>query len=150
MIVSYIKQSMKVILAFVLLVITGIQANSQCEKRVIWHASKADMFDVNGNLLQSKEGIIVFETDSQKVSLNFKESTEAGLEGMVIKKTCDWKEPFKNGKTVYHTPVSIDGKTSNAIFTLEAKEGKIVLSVEIEIMDGKKLLIYIDNYEEVK
>jgi len=141
---------MKVILAFVMLLVTVLQANSQCDKKVVWHASKADMFDAKGNLLQSKEGIIIFETDSQKVSLNFKESTEAGIEGIVMKKICEWKEPFKNGKAIYHTPVSIDGKTSNAIFTLEAKEGKTVLSVEIEIMDGKKFLIYIDSYEEVK
>lgn len=141
---------MKVILAFGMLLISGLQAKSQCEKKVLWHASKADMVDTKGSLLQSKAGIIIFETDPQKVSLNFKESTEEGLEGIVLKKTCDWKEPFKNGKAVYNTTVSIDGKTSNAIFTLDAKEGKIVLWVEIEIMDGKKFLVYIDSYEEVK
>jgi hypothetical protein len=139
---------MKVIFVFVMLLVTGLQSKSQCDKKVVWHASKADMFDIKGNLLQSKEGVIIFETDSQKVSLNFKESAEAGLEGIVMKKTCDWKEPFKNGKAAYNTTVSIDGKTSNAFFTLEAKEGKILLSVEIEIMDGKKFVIYLDSYEE--
>ena len=141
---------MKVILAFLILLVTGLQAKSQCDKKVVWHASKANMFDTKGNLLQSKEGIIIFETDRQNVSLNFKETSEAGLAGIIMKKTCDWKEPFKNGKAVYHTTVSIDGKTSNAMFTLEANEGKTVLSVEIEIMDGKKFVINMDSYEETK
>jgi hypothetical protein len=141
---------MKIILAFVMLVVTGMQANSQCDKKTVWHASKADMVDASGNLLQRKEAVIIFETDSQKLSLSFKESAEAGLEGTVKEKTCDWKEPFKNGKTVYHTTVSIDGRTSNASFTVEAKEAKIVLTIEIEIMNGKKFLIYIDSFEEVK
>ena len=141
---------MKIILAFVMLVATGLQAKSQCDKKVVWHASKVDMIDTKGNLLQNKEGMILFETDPQKLSLSFKESTEEGLEGMVKAKSCEWKEPFRNGKSNYNTTVTIDGRSSNAIFTLEAKESKIVLTVEIEIMEGRKFQVYIDNYEEIK
>ena len=141
---------MKVIIAIVVLFFTGLQANSQCENKVTWYASKADMVDASGSVLQTKEGVIILETGPQKVSLSFRESTEAGLEGIVKEKICDWKEPFKNGKTVYRTTVSIDGRTSNASFTLEATEGKILLSVEIESMAGKKFLVYINRYEESK
>jgi hypothetical protein len=140
----------KTILAFVILFITGLQAMAQCDKKVTWQASKADMFDAKGNLLQSKEGIITVETDPQKITVSFKESPEDGLEGTITEKTCDWKDAFKNGKTVYHTTVYVDGKNSNAIFTVEAKDGKITISVEIEIMEGRKFVIYVDTFEEVK
>ena len=111
---------------------------------------KAEMVDATGTLLDSKGGNIIVETDPQKITLTFKESTEDGLEGTVKGKTCDWKEAFKNGKTVYQTNVSVDGKTSNAIFTVEAKDDKITISLEITMMEGKKFVIYIDKYEEIK
>ena len=46
--------------------------------------------------------------------------------------------------------VSIDGTLSNATFTLEARDGKITLSMVAEAMADKKYLIYIDRYSEVK
>jgi hypothetical protein len=33
---------------------------------------------------------------------------------------------------------------------VEAKDGKITLSLEIEARQGRKFLIYIDRYEEAK
>ena len=141
---------MKILLIFIMICITGSQAKSQCDKKVIWHASKAEMVDATGTLLNSKGGNIIVETDPQKITLTFKESTEDGLEGTVKGKTCDWKEAFKNGKTVYQTNVSVDGKTSNAIFTVEAKDDKITISLEITMMGGKKFVIHIDKYEEIK
>lgn len=140
---------MKTILAFFILFVTSLPAISQCDRKVTWYASKGDMLDANGTLLDSREDSIFLETDAQKITLRFK-SDQNALEGTIKEKACDWKEPFKNGKTVYQTTVSIDGRTSNAIFTVEAKEQKITLSLTIEEMKDKKFLIYIDRYEEAK
>ena len=140
---------MKTILISFILFVTSLQAISQCDKKVIWYASKGDMFDAHGTRLDTREDSIFLETDPQKITLRFK-SDQNSLEGTVKEKTCDWKEPFRNGKTVYHTTVSIDGRTSNAIFTVEARDRKITLSLDIEDMKDKKFLIYIDRYEEVK
>ena len=133
-----------------MILLTGLQGISQCDKKIKWNATKADMFDAKGTLLESKAAAILVETDQQKISISFKESAEDGLEGPIKEKTCDWKEAFKNGKTIYHTVVNIDGKTSNAVFTIEAKDGKITVLVDIEMMEGRKFLIYIDTYEEIK
>jgi len=140
---------MKAILVFFILLVTSLQAISQCNKKVTWYAAKGDMLDANGGVLDSKQDSIFLETDPQKITLRFK-SDQNQLEGTVKEKTCDWKEPFKNGKTVYHTTVSLDGNLSNAIFTVEARDGKITLLLEIEAREGRKFLIYIDRYEETK
>lgn len=139
---------MKAILMSILFV-TSLQAISQCDKKVTWYASKGDMFDATGTLLDSKVDSIFLETDPQRITLRFK-SDQKSLEATVREKSCEWKEPFKNGKTVYHTTVSIDGNSSNAIFTVEARNGKVTLSLDIEAMAEKKFLIYIDRYEEAK
>ena len=140
---------MKTILIFFLLVGASLQAISQCDKKVTWYGSKGDMVDASGTLLDTKIDSIFLETDPQKIMLRFK-SDQNMLEGIVKEKTCDWKEPFRNGKTVYQADVSIDGNPSNATFTLEAREGKITLSLDIEIRQGRKFIIYIDRYEEAK
>lgn len=140
----------KIIIALAVILLTGFHGISQCDKKMKWHATKADMVDGKGNLLDSKAATIVVETDQQKISVSFKESAEDGLEGPIKEKICDWKEAFKNGKTIYHTTVNVDNKTSNATFTMEAKDGKITIFVDIEIMEGRKFIIYIDTYEEIK
>jgi hypothetical protein len=140
---------MKAILVFFILFVSGLQAISQCDKKVTWYGTKGEMFDASGTLLDTKEDSIFLETDPQKITLKFK-SDQKELEGTVTEKTCDWKEPFRNGKTVYHTSVSMDGTTSKAIFTVEAKDQKITLSLEIESMAGRKFLIYLDRYKEAK
>ena len=93
--------------------------------------------------------VFFFETDPQKITLRFK-ADQKTLEGTVKEKTCDWREPFRNGKTIYHASVTVDGTLSDAVFIVEAKEGKITLSLEIEARQGRKFLIYIDRYEEAK
>ena len=138
---------MKAILISILLFVTGLNAISQCDKKMTWYGSKGEMYDTSGTLLDTKVDSIFIETDPQKISVKFK-SDENSLEGTVKEKICDWKEPFRNGKTVYHTDVSIGGTPSNATFTLEATDGKITLSVVVEAMADKKYLIYIDRYAE--
>jgi hypothetical protein len=140
---------MKTILFFVMLVVTGIQANSQCDRKVYWYATKGEMYNTNGDLLDTKQDSIFFDTDPQKISLRFK-SDDKALEGTITEKNCDWKEPFRNGKTVYHAAVFVDGVNSNATFTVEAKDGKITLSLAMEARKERKFLIYIDSFKEVK
>ena len=140
---------MKTILVFLILFVASLQGISQCDKKVKWYGAKGEMLDANGTLLDTREDSIFLDTDPQKITLKFK-SDNKSLEGTVKEKTCDWKEPFKNGKSVYQTTVSVDGSFSNASFTVEAREGKITLLLVIEAMADKKFLIYIDRYEEAK
>ncbi len=112
------------------------------------------MLHTNGNLLDTKQDSIVLETDPQRITLTFKSGAKAfggkPLEAIVTEKSCNWKEPFRNGKTVYHATVSLDGNPGNAIFIIEAVDQHITLSLSIEARKERKFLIYIDRYEEAK
>lgn len=138
----------KIFLAFTFFVVS-LQAISQCDKKIKWYAAKGEMYDTNGALLDTKNDSIFLETDAQKISLRF-QSDNNDLEGIVKEKFCNWKEPFKDGKTIYHTTTLIDGQTSDATFTIEAKDGTTILWVEIEIRQGRKFKIYLYKYEEIK
>ena len=145
---------MKAILISLILLVASFQAISQCDKKVKWYASKGEMFDTNGTLLDTKYDSIILETDPQKITLTFKSGAKAfggkPLEAIVTEKSCHWKEPFRNGQTVYHGTVSLDGSPGNATFTIESIDQKITLSLSIEARKERKFLIYIDRYEEVK
>jgi hypothetical protein len=149
-IASYtINDPMKIFFFVAMLVITGIQANSQCDKKIKWSGAKGEMYNIDGTLLDTRTDSIFLEMTPGKITLMFQADNKA-LEGVVTEKVCDWKDPFKNGRSVYHATVEIDGQSSNATFTLEAKDQKILLTVEIDIRQGRKFVIYIDKYEELK
>lgn len=137
-----------IFLAFIFFV-AGLQAISQCDKKMKGYAIKGEMYDTNGGLLDTKNDSIFLETGPQKISLRF-QADNNDLEATVKEKICDWKEAFKNGKTIYHTMALIDGQTSDATFTIEAKDGNTILWVEIAIRQGRKFKIYLDKYEETK
>ena len=140
---------MKTFIAIIILVVTGIQANSQCDKKIKWSGAKGEMYDTNGGLLDTKLDSIFLETGPQKINLRF-QSDDKDLDGTITDKTCEWKEPFKNGRSVYHAMVNIEGAESKATFTIEGKDQKITLSVEIEARQGRRFVIYFDKYEEIK
>jgi len=133
----------------IMLVVTGIQANSQCDKKIKWSGAKGEMYNTDGGLLDTKHDSIFLETDNQKISLRF-QSDDKDLAGTITEKTCEWKQPFKNGRSVYHAIVNIEGVDSKATFTLDGKDQKIILTVEIEERKGVKFVIYFDKYEEIK
>lgn len=140
---------MKVFIAMIMLVVTGIHANAQCDKKIKWSGAKGEMYNTDGGLLDTKLDSIFFETDGKNITLTF-QSDDKSLEGTVTSKVCEWKEPFKNGRSVYNAIVNIDGVDSKATFTLVAKDQKVTLSVEIEERKGRRFLIYFDKYEEIK
>lgn len=141
---------MKIILSIILLVMTSIYANSQCDKKIKWSGSKGEMYDTNGGgLLDTKLDSIFLVTSAQKINLRF-QSDDKELEGSVTDNICDWKEPYKNGKSVYHANVNVDGLDSKATFVIEAKDGKTTLTVDIEQRQGRKFVIYFDKHEEIE
>ena len=140
---------MKIILPILILLVTSFQATCQCDKKITWYATKGDMLDASNNLLDTKTDSMFFETGTQNLILRSK-SDQNQLEGTITNRTCDWKDPFKTGKSIYHATVSLDGRDSNATFTLEAKDGKITLYVVVDALEGKKFRIYIDGYKEGK
>ena len=56
---------MKVFIVILLLVATGIEANSQCDKKIKWSGAKGEMYNTDGGLLDTKLDSIFFETSGK-------------------------------------------------------------------------------------
>jgi len=139
-----------IVLALAILLMTTLAGSGQCNRKVNWHAAKAELLDENGQVVDTKEGAILMTTDKSTIVVSIKDVPNQGMEGTITASNCDWKEVFKNGKTVYKAEmhrVNSDNN-SNGTFTIEAKDGKISILMEIEKMQGKKIRIPVDKYEE--
>jgi hypothetical protein len=139
-----------IILALVLVLFTSVASFAQCDKKIKWQAAKAELINENGDVEDTKEGGILITTDKKNVLLEMVENPGNKLEGTVTESTCEWKEAFKNGKTTLKaTLLERDGETSTGTITIEGKDGKLTITVEIEKMNGKKIRINVDKHEVI-
>jgi len=124
---------------------------AQCDKKVTWTASKGEFLDEAGNLQDTKDVKVFIQTSRQEIIIVHSDDESDTLRGKVKEITCDWKEPFKNGKITLKTDLTErSGEYANSIITIEAKDTHITILLHIEQPDGRKMQIRIpiDSYKE--
>lgn len=73
------------------------------------------------------------------------------MHGTIKSVSCEWKTPFKNGKTVLKAALEgQQGETMNLTITIEGKEGKIDFLAEMDENADEKISIVVDKFEEKK
>jgi len=136
-------------MAFATLVTSGLFA--QCDKKVTWTASKGEFLDEAGNLQDTKDVKVIVQTSKEEIILVHSDDESDTLKGKVREITCDWKEPFKNGKITLKTDLTErSGEYASSMITIEAKDAHITITIHIEQPDGRKVQIRIpvDSYKE--
>jgi hypothetical protein len=139
-----------IILAFAIVLLTSVSAFAQCDKKVKWQATKAEMLDQSGTVVDTKQGTINITTDSKNITLEIVENPGDKLEGTISEHSCDWKEAFKNGKTSFKANLNNpNGETAVGTFTIEGKDGKLTITMQLDRMDGKIVRIVVDKHEVI-
>ena len=129
----------------VALVVTGYTVKAQCNKTVEWSGSKMELVDNDGKVIAAMEDQVKAVISKTEVTL-FKGGGDESIGGKITSSTCNWTEPFKTGSSVIKADIiGRQGEIKPSTITLEAREGKIFLWVE---MDGRKTKVTIDKYEE--
>lgn len=135
---------------FTFLLAGSATAFGQCGKNLMLTSSKTEYLDSTGVLQRAEdekstidinrsEIIIVPGNDAQKIS------------GTIKSDTCSWKVPFKEGRTIYQVMLNREGESPMAAaLTIEGKDGKLTLLVEIKEMRDRKIRAVIDRFEEKK
>ena len=137
-----------IILAFALILFTAAGSFAQCDKKVKWIGAKGELIGTGGDVEDTKEATFMITVDSKNISLEISENPNERIEGPVTESTCEWKEAFKNGKGVYKaTLTKPNGQSTAATISIEGKDGKFIVLLELEQMEGKKVRVYIDKYE---
>ena len=71
------------------------------------------------------------------------------MKGNIKEMSCNWSEPYKNGKTVIKSELTEGhGDTHDAVITIEGKDGLITITLELNDKPDMKIKIYANKYEE--
>ena len=139
----------KIILATLFVMAASISIYAQCDKRVIITSSKTEYLDADGNVQRSVDENSVVEFDSKEIIIT--PGDDPIMKGTISSFTCDWKTPFKEGKTVLKTTMTNpNGQSFGLTITIEGKDGKISFLAEIDEQPDRKIRIVVDKFEEKK
>lgn len=139
----------KLVLLFVVVSAIGISSYAQCEKRVLVTSNKTEHLDAKGEVERSVDETTTIEYDNKEIVIT--PGDDPTMTGAIKSTTCEWKVPFKEGKTVIKASlVDPQGQTMNLTITIEGKEGKISFLAEIEEMGDRKIRVIVDKFEEKK
>lgn len=138
-----------------LVAITGavmLQGRAQCLTHVKYYASKMEVLDTTLTLQDTRDEPFSIETRADGFTGIRENEVADSLHGVLQKVTCDWKEPFKNGKITMIADVhSQNGDDlSGATITIEAVEGKINITLRAKERPERVLRLVVDKYEELK
>ena len=135
----------KLILAFSLLLTDSIIANAQCGKKSVFTSSKTEYLDASGTVERSVDEKTVVEITKTDITITPGDHT---MTGPIKSDTCNWKIPYKEGKSVIKAGVSDgQGEAKNVTITIEGKDGKITILAQVEDMPGKTIRITADKFE---
>ena len=138
---------LKTIIAALFLMVAGSTISfAQCDKTVTLTSSKTTHLDESGNVERTKDEKAVITITPTDITI-VPGDEEHKMTGKITSKTCDWKVPFKEGKTVIKSIVSGDGGDDKDItVTIEGKGGKVTLTFEAVGLNGK-IQVVADKFE---
>lgn len=141
------------LLALLLLVAGSSVCLAQCDKKLSLTSSKTDHLDASGNLERAVDEQTVIEINKSNISVVIDgDNGKQTMTGVIKSNTCNWKTPFKEGKTTINTTLNREGGggEKDFILTIEGKDGKVTLLVEKVETPDKKLRLPLDKFEEGK
>ncbi|HCN85009.1 MAG TPA: hypothetical protein DIT07_15535 [Sphingobacteriaceae bacterium] len=130
------------ILIFSLITLSATVSFAQCDKKVKFTSSKTDHLDSGGNITRTQQEDAVVQISKSEVTITVSGESRGAF---IIKSiTCDWKVPFKEGKTTIRA--SMDDLTVS--LTFEGKGGKVTAQFVAEGHEDDVIRVVADKFEE--
>ncbi|MBD0288975.1 MAG: hypothetical protein ICV79_26655 [Flavisolibacter sp.] len=141
---------MKKIIFILSLLVSGTMGFAQCDKPLMLTSSKTEHLDANGTVQRTEDEKSTVEVNKTDVIIRPGNESH-NMKGVIKSNTCNWSVPFKEGKSLIKATITNDnGNTMNATLTIEGKDGKLTLLMEVEEMPDRKIRVPIDTFEEKK
>jgi molybdopterin-binding protein len=136
-------------LSCTLLLFSGITSFAQCGKDVILTSSKTEYVDTKGSVQRTVAEDSVIQVVKSEVTIS--PGGRDKMTGTVTSTACEWKQPFKEGKSTLEARFKNDnGEVRNATITIEGKAGKITFSLQEKERPDRIIRVTIDKFEEQK
>jgi hypothetical protein len=123
--------------------------NAQCDKKSTFTSSKTEFLNASKEVQETKEETVNISFDKSSLTILINGGAEDKMTGEIKSTTCSWKLPYKEGSAVMQVLLSDPrGDQKNATITLEGKEGKVSMLLEIEGMPDRKIRLRADSFKE--
>ena len=123
---------------------TAIKA--QCDKNLILQASKTEYLDEKDEVKKVMEERTKIEIT--KTSISISPGDNPIMTGNILSSTCEWKIPFKEGKSQYKTTFDQNGESKSVTVTIEAKDGKVYFLAVLHDSQEKRIRVWADSFME--
>jgi len=133
----------------IVLVFSVATSFGQCDKSVVLTCSKTEYLNAEGVVQRTVEEECVIKVSKSEVTIA--PSGHATMTGSVTSNVCEWKQPFKVGKTTLEaTFKNENGTTINGTITIEGKDGKITCVMKDKEKPDRVIKATVSKFEEQK
>lgn len=138
----------KILFLFITIAI-GTSCYSQCDKKNILSSTGAEILDEQNKVkIKDTLRLTTIKYDSKTIEIITENNT---LYGTIDSIYCNWKIPFKEGNTYIRGTLNYEnGDRWVTKMTINGKDGKLTLQVDIEHPEANRMLFVLDKFEESK
>jgi hypothetical protein len=133
--------------ALLSLQISAATGFAQCGKDVVLTCSKTEYLNAAGVVQRTVDETSEIKIGKKEVTIS--PSDHDKMTGAITSTACDWKEPFKQGKTTVEATFKDDnGSESTATIIIEGKAGKITCSMKDKKRPDRIIQVSVDTFKE--
>ena len=139
----------KIIFLAIPFLLSSVVGKTQCRGNVVYYAGKMEMLDSGLNVRDSKEITATVSTSDTRIMVRASEMESDTMAGVIKKTTCNWRQPYKNGKTIIIADIKErQDLLKDAVITIEAVDGKITILLHAAEHPDNLIRLFVDKYEE--
>jgi hypothetical protein len=141
------KAFLRTVLAFSSLLLSVTTGFAQCDKDVVLTCSKTEYLNAAGEVQRTVDETSEIKIGKKEVTIS--PSGHDKMTGAITSTACDWKKPFKQGKTtVEATFKDDDGSERTATIIIEGKAGKITCTMKDKKRPDRVIQVSVDTFKE--
>ncbi len=123
-----------------------IRANAQCDKPFILTSSQTLYLDSNNQVVRTEDEISTIGIS--KTEITIKPGENNIMKGPVSDHACNWKTPYKEGRSVIRGSISNEAGESRSItLTIEGKNGIVTCLGIMDNDPNKKVKLVATKFE---
>jgi hypothetical protein len=120
---------------------------AQCDKTATFTSSQTNYYNTStGEFVRAKDEKTVITITKTTLTI-VPGDEEHKVTGPITKATCDWKVPFKEGKSIITAVLENKGRERHATLVIEGKDGKVTAIYTIEESPNKKIVVTANKFE---
>jgi len=140
---------MKTLTLIISLLIAGCTVSfAQCGKKAVLTTANTQHLDASGAVQRTVDEKAIVEINKTDLAINVND--EHKMTGKIKSDSCNWKVPYKDGKSVIKATVTDEQGTDREVtITIEGKDGKVTLLFETDGMPDDRIRVTVVKFEEV-